>query len=59
MELGIPVKTSNLVRHPRIYFQSTLNEANILICSKKVITLFDKYGPEFDTLTHDFIPFLI
>ena len=59
MSLGIPVKTCNLAKHPRIYFQSTLDEANIIVFNKQVIPLFDKFGPEFGTVTQDFIPFLI
>jgi hypothetical protein len=58
-EKGIPHKTVNLMKHPRIYFQSTLDEANIIVFSKEVIQLFDKYGPEFGTVTQDFIPFLV
>lgn len=59
MTKGIPFKTCNLVKHPRIYFQSTLDEANIIVFSQKMINLFDKFGPKFGTVTQDFVPFLI
>lgn len=56
---GFPFKTVNLMKHPRVYFQSLLDESNIIICDKRLINLFAKYGPEFGTVTQDFIPFLV
>jgi hypothetical protein len=59
LKTGISLKTCNLTKHPRIYFQSNLDEANIIVFSKKVIALFDKFGPNFDSVTQDFVPFLV
>lgn len=56
---GIKLKSSVLARHPRIYFEDNLLEANIIIMDFSLIKVLQKFGEKFPTFTEDFIPFLL
>lgn len=56
---GIKLKSSILSRHPQVYFEQNLEEANIIIMDFAMIKVLEKYGDKFPTFTEDFIPFLL
>lgn len=58
MTTGIFMKSSNLVHHPRVYFESQVEEANILVFDISIVNILKKYGKKFNSITEDFVPFL-
>lgn len=57
-ENGILMKTANMVRHPRVYFEMQVSEANILVCDFEVVNILKKFGKKFYSITEDLVPFL-
>ena len=58
---GIDMKSCNLVKHPRVYFEAKTDEANILIFNFSIVKILEKWQKEqqkFGMVTQDLIPFL-